>query len=160
VRALALALVVLALAGCGEDDPATTSPATGAGPTATAAGRESLVIQTDGGPVEVHAEIADSESERETGLMNRTSLDEDGGMLFVFDEDIQAAFWMKNTLIPLSIAFIDANGEIVTIRDMEPCKADPCPVYGSDAPYRNALEVNQGAFADWGVEVGDTVEIP
>ena len=47
-----------------------------------------------------------------------------------------------------------------TIRDMEPCKADPCPVYGSDAPYRNALEVNQGAFADWGVEVGDRVEIP
>jgi uncharacterized protein len=160
MRLLVLSLVVLALAGCGEEDASTTGAGTGADPTVTAVGRESLVIQTDGGPVEVHAEIADSESERETGLMNRTSLDEDGGMLFVFDEDIQAAFWMKNTLIPLSIAFIDANGEIVTIRDMEPCKADPCPVYGSDAPYRNALEVNQGAFADWGVEVGDRVEIP
>ena len=156
MRPLALALVVLALAGCGEDGPATTSAA----PAATAAGRESLVIQTDGGPVEVHAEIADSDAERQTGLMNRTSLDEDGGMLFVFDEDIQAAFWMKNTLIPLSIAFIDANGEIVTIRDMGPCEADPCPTYGADAPYRHALEVNQGAFDDWGVQVGDRVEIP
>ena len=98
VRLLALALVVAALAGCGEDDPATTA-ARRAGIRPRPRGRESLVIQTDGGPVEVHAEIADSESERETGLMNRTSLDEDGGMLFVFDEDIQAAFWMKDTLI-------------------------------------------------------------
>jgi uncharacterized membrane protein (UPF0127 family) len=156
VRPLVLALVVLALAGCGDDDGGSTAAA----PTATASGRESIVIETDGGPVEVHAEVADSDPERETGLMNRTSLDEDGGMLFVFDEDVQAAFWMKDTLIPLSIAFIAADGEIVTIRDMEPCKADPCPVYGSDAPYRSALEVNQGAFGKWGVEVGDRVDGP
>lgn len=156
MRALALALVVLALAGCGDDDSSTTAEA----PAGTGSGRESLVIQTDGGPVEVHAEIADSDAERQTGLMNRTSLDEDGGMLFVFDNDVTAAFWMKDTLIPLSIAFIDANGEIVTIRDMEPCEADPCPTYASDAPYRHALEVNQGAFDDWGVQVGDRVEIP
>jgi len=153
VRLLALALTVVALAGCGGDDAASTAP-----DTVSAPGREGLVIQTDGGPVEVHAEIADSEAEREIGLMNRTSLDADGGMLFVFDEDVDAAFWMKDTLIPLSIAFIAADGEIVTIRDMEPCTADPCDVYGSDAPYRTALEVNKGAFAEWGVEVGDRVE--
>jgi len=155
VRLLALALALLALAGCGETDAASTDPGTAPG-----AGRERLVIRTDGGPVEVHAEIADSEAERETGLMNRTSLDSDGGMLFVFDEDVDAAFWMKDTLIPLSIAFVAADGEIVTIRDMDPCTADPCEVYGSDAPYRTALEVNQGAFAEWGVEVGDRVEGP
>jgi uncharacterized membrane protein (UPF0127 family) len=156
VRLALLGLVLLLLAGCGENDVATTTPAG----TDTAAARERLVIQTDGGPVEVHAEIADSEAERETGLMGRTSLDPDGGMLFVFDEDVEAAFWMKDTLIPLSIAFIAADGEIVTIRDMEPCTADPCEIYGSDAPYRTALEVSKGAFADWGVEVGDRVEGP
>jgi uncharacterized membrane protein (UPF0127 family) len=156
VRLALLGLVLLLLAGCGENDAATTTPAG----TDTAAARERLVIRTDGGPVEVHAEIADSEAERETGLMGRTSLDPDGGMLFVFDEDVEAAFWMKDTLLPLSIAFIAADGEIVTIRDMEPCKADPCEIYGADAPYRSALEVNKGGFADWGVEVGDRVEGP
>ena len=53
---------------------------------------------------------------------------------------------MKDTLIPLSVAFADADGEIVTILDMEPCKADPCPVYDPGAPYRTALEANKGAF--------------
>jgi uncharacterized membrane protein (UPF0127 family) len=81
-------------------------------------------------------------------------------MLFVFGEDTDAAFWMKDTLIPLSIAFIDADGRIVTIHDMEPCTADPCEIYGSDAPYRTALEVNKGAFDEWGVQVGDVVDGP
>jgi hypothetical protein len=166
VRPLVLVLTLLALvgvaAGCGEDETATPGTTAAAAPPATdtAAGRDRLVIQTDGGPVEVHVEVADSESERETGLMNRTSLDPDGGMLFVFGGDTDAAFWMKDTLIPLSIAFIDADGRIVTIHDMEPCTADPCEVYGSDAPYRTALEVNKGAFDEWGVRVGDVVDGP
>jgi len=114
-----------------------------------------VTIETDGGPVEVAVEIADSDEEREVGLMNRESLAEDAGMLFVFEEDVDFGFWMKNTLIPLSIAFADADGEIVRILDMEPCEADPCRVYDPEASYRTALEVNQGAFADWGVAEGD-----
>ena len=80
-------------------------------------------------------------------------------MLFVFEEDVDFGFWMKNTLIPLSIAFADAGGEIVRILDMEPCEADPCTAYEPEATYRTALEVNQGAFADWGVAEGDRLTL-
>jgi uncharacterized membrane protein (UPF0127 family) len=66
---------------------------------------------------------------------------------------------MKNTLIPLSIAFLDADGRILRILDMEPCEADPCPLYPPGVAYTSALEVNQGAFERWGVEVGDLVTL-
>jgi uncharacterized protein len=66
---------------------------------------------------------------------------------------------MKDTLIPLSIAFYGADGRIVRILDMEPCRRDPCPVYDPHATYRGALEVNQGEFRRWGVEVGDTLRV-
>ena len=62
---------------------------------------------------------------------------------------------MKDTLIPLSIAFADADGMIVSILDMEPCETDPCEIYDPGVTYRSALEVNQGAFSRWGVEEGD-----
>ena len=107
----------------------------------------------------VDVEIADSDEERQVGLMNRESLPEDAGMLFVFEEDVSFGFWMKNTLIPLSIAFADGDGEIVRILDMEPCEADPCTVYEPEATYRTALEVNRGAFADWGVAEGDRLTL-
>jgi uncharacterized membrane protein (UPF0127 family) len=89
--------------------------------------------------------------------MHRESLAEDSGMVFVFFEEQQGGFWMKNTLIPLSIAFFDAKGEILEIMDMEPCEADPCPVYDPGVTYMGALEVNQGAFDSWGVEESDSV---
>jgi hypothetical protein len=89
--------------------------------------------------------------------MHRESLDDDAGMIFMFFEEQQGGFWMKNTLIPLSIAFFDANGEILRIMDMRPCEADPCPVYDPEVTYMGALEVNQGAFDRWGVEEGDTI---
>ena len=65
-------------------------------------------------------EIADTQKSQEKGLMNRKSLDEDRGMLFVYDRDSRKSFWMKNTLIPLSIAYIAADGTIREIYDMEP----------------------------------------
>jgi uncharacterized membrane protein (UPF0127 family) len=64
---------------------------------------------------------------------------------------------MKDTLIPLSIAFIDDENRIISIQDMDPCTEDPCPGFAPKQPYWAALEVNQGAFAEWGVEVGDVV---
>ncbi len=160
--------VARAAAGCGRDDdaaePTTTAPAASATTTAPetetqSAENATLTIQTADGAVEVAVEIADSDAERERGLMDREALPEDAGMLFVFDEDVSFGFWMKNTLIPLSSAFADAEGEIVRILDMEPCEADPCPVYEPGATYRTALEVNKGAFAEWGVAEGDRMTL-
>jgi uncharacterized protein len=107
----------------------------------------------------IAVEIADSPSERERGLMGRTTLPAGEGMVFVFPEDHRGAFWMKDTLIPLSIAFYAADGRIVKILDMEPCDADPCPLYDPKVAYRGALEVNQGAFTGWGISAGDRLRI-
>jgi uncharacterized membrane protein (UPF0127 family) len=109
--------------------------------------------------VRVTVEEADTPAERAHGLMGRTSLGTDEGMVFVFDGPTDGSFWMKDTLIPLSIAFWDEDGRIVGIRDMEPCTADPCPTYGSPEPYVGALEVDQGFFAEHGVVIGDRIEL-
>jgi len=118
-----------------------------------------LIETAAGDDVVVPVEVADTQEERQTGLMNRESLPEDAGMIFVFDEDSTGGFWMKDTLIPLSIAFADADGTIVSILDMEPCAAEPCEIYDPGASYPTALEVNQGAFSGWGVEVGDRLSL-
>ncbi len=119
-----------------------------------------LAIRTSGGEeVKVRAEVADERAERQTGLMGRTELAPDAGMLFVFGRERDLSFWMRNTLIPLSIAYISADGRIVDIQDMEPLDDEP-PSYASAEPAKYALEVNQGFFAERGVEAGDRVEIP
>ena len=131
--------------------------------TATTAGEEEggprVVVETDSGEVVFEVEVADSPDEREVGLMNRESLPRDAGMIFLFEADSSGGFWMKNTLIPLSIAFADANGTILRILDMEPCEADPCEIYDPGVFYRSALEVNQGAFDRLGVEEGDRLRL-
>lgn len=110
----------------------------------------------------VQVEIADTEASRETGLMCRNSLAADAGMLFVFGDDTTVPFWMKNTLIPLSIAFIDNKLRIVGLLDM-PVAADPSsdeiPTYGPKAKYRYALEVNQGFFVQHGIDATAKVDI-
>jgi uncharacterized membrane protein (UPF0127 family) len=82
---------------------------------------------------------------------------EDVGMLFVFPADTDGPFWMKDTLIPLSIAFIAADGTIVNVQDMQPQSTD---LHSPGARYRYALEVNQGYFARAGVKPGDKVALP
>ncbi len=109
--------------------------------------------------VRVRVEIADDDFERGRGLMYRTALAENRGMLFDFEVEQKLSFTMKNTLIPLSIAFMDAEGRIVDIQDMEPLDDDP-PSYVSAEPARYALEVNQGFFEERGVKVGDRAELP
>jgi uncharacterized protein len=161
VRLAALALTGLALlAGCGEDGSDGTTAATEA-PTATQSSLERGIVRIGQGrdALTIDVEIADTQPARELGLMHRESLGADEGMVFVFDEDVEGGFWMKNTLIPLSIAYYDAEGRIVRIMDMEPCRADPCPVYDPGVPYRGALEVNKGAFARWGVVAGDRLTL-
>lgn len=107
----------------------------------------------------VDALIADDDVERGYGLMYRKRLRADLGMAFQWPSDISGGFWMKNTLIPLSIAFFDSNGTILKIMDMAPCTKDPCRSYGPGVSYRGAFEVNKGAFDDWGITEGDSIEI-
>ena len=119
-----------------------------------------LVIRTSAGEaVEVRVAVAKSKWSRYIGLRWRETLPEDRGMLFVFGKERELSFTMADTVIPLSIAFIDSNGRIVDIQDMEPLDDDP-PSYVSAEPAQYALEVNQGFYAERGVEVGDRVEIP
>jgi uncharacterized membrane protein (UPF0127 family) len=116
--------------------------------------------------VELQVEIADEPAEQSKGLMDRTSLPENRGMLFVYDRETSHAFWMKNTLIPLSIAYIDSEGRIVDIQKMEPVSRSSTipdsdlPRYVAAEPALYALEVNQGFFEEHGVEVGDEAELP
>jgi uncharacterized membrane protein (UPF0127 family) len=110
------------------------------------------------GKVSLVVEVADDRYERSVGLMYRTSLSPDRGMLFVFPDDVPRAFWMKNTTIPLSIAFADATGRIIAIMDMEP--DDGRARYLSPGPARYALEVNRGWFEKNGIRVGDGLTVP
>ena len=104
------------------------------------------------GSVDVRIEVAADEASRQRGLMFRESMAEDAGMLFVFQGDTDGPFWMKDTLIPLSIAFIGADRRIVSIKDMQPRSTE---LTHPGARYRYALEVNQGFFGRNGVTVGD-----
>ncbi|MDR2159705.1 MAG: DUF192 domain-containing protein [Treponema sp.] len=118
--------------------------------------REFLIARTGLEPVAIQAELALTGTQRTQGLMNRRNLDDGSGMLFVFDRDQILSFWMKDTLIPLSIAFIASDGRILEIRDMEPL--DLTTVRSSRSA-RYALEVPRGWFDRAGVRAGDVIGI-
>ncbi|MBO0998529.1 DUF192 domain-containing protein [Bacillus sp. SD075] len=103
-------------------------------------------------------QVADTQRKIEKGLMFVEKLSENEGMLFVFSEQIYGGFWMKNTFIPLSIAFLDSDGEILKILDMKPCKKDICPTYDPGLFYRYAIEVNLGWFEKNQIKEGDYVK--
>lgn len=103
--------------------------------------------------------IAEDAASRARGLMGVTSLPPDGGMAFLFEEPTDGSFWMKDTLIPLSIAFVDAQGRIISIREMTPCEADPCRTYAPGGTYTMAVEANAGWFDERRVMVGDVAEL-
>ena len=98
--------------------------------------------------------IADEPAERARGLMGVRSLAADEGMAFLYDEPVSNGFWMKDTEIPLSIAFIRGH-RIVDTAEMIPCTSDPCPMYRSAKPYTLAVEANAGWFRHHGIEAGD-----
>ena len=156
IRMIAATLCLVLFGACGDDGAGVAGP--GASPTPTFR-TGTAIIETDGGAVMVEIEVADSPEQQALGLMHRESLPDDAGMVFLFFDDTQGGFWMKDTLIPLSIAFFDQRGEILKILDMEPCEADPCETYAPGVSYRGALEVNQSAFDEWGVEQGDIIRI-
>jgi uncharacterized protein len=115
--------------------------------------------------VELHGqrfsvEFATDDASRERGLMMRTTLAPDHGMLFAFSYQAPQAFWMKNTLIPLDILYFDTDRRLVSTQlNVPPCKADPCPVYPSNAPARYVLELSAGTANRIGVQVGDELKI-
>lgn len=149
--ALAAAMSVPLLAGAcrAETPPPAVSAHT------PPAALETLSIDTAGGPVTFKVEIADSDAEREQGLMFRTSLAPDAGMLFEWPTAAQRAFWMKNTYIPLDIIYIGVNGRILSIAAMaEPFSEDPIPSHGAAL---GVLEIAGGRAAELGIEIGDQV---
>jgi len=120
-----------------------------------AAGSGTLVLKTDSGDHNFAIEIATTDQERALGLMFRRSLPENAGMLFLYDRPQPATMWMKNTLIGLSVAFIDKRGRIINIEDMEPQTEE---AHAARAPAAFALEVNQGWFKKRGIKAGDRIE--
>jgi uncharacterized membrane protein (UPF0127 family) len=158
-----LLTVALLLAACGVIPQGTMTPAPEPPAQSASAccdlGRGTAIIETGDGEVRVAVEVADAPEERARGLMGRESLAPDAGMAFLYGEPTSNGLHMAGTLIPLSAAFIAEDGAILAIVDMAPCRTDPCPVYRADQPYAAALEVNVGAFEDWGVAVGDRVTL-
>jgi uncharacterized protein len=142
---IVVSLLALSLASCSESKKGATDSANPSLPTSTIkVGSRSIV-----------AEIAATETERERGLMFRASLADGKGMLFVFDKDDRYSFWMKNTKIPLSLAYISSDGSIRQIVDLEP---ESLASIQSERSVRYALEVPQGWFDRAGVKVGDRLQ--
>lgn len=105
-------------------------------------------------------EVANTPTEQAHGLMDRTAMAADHGMLFVFQDSEPRTFWMKDTLIPLDILFFDDAHRLVTIlKDVPPCKADPCPVYPSGKPARYVLELNAGTATRIDAHTGDVLGV-
>ncbi len=108
-------------------------------------------ITLNAGMHNIRAEVALTPEQRATGLMYRREMAAHEGMLFVFEQAAPQCFWMKNTLLPLSIAFLADNGTVVNIADMKPQTLDS---HCSAKPVRYALEMNQGWFAKRGIQTG------
>lgn len=113
------------------------------------------------GSKKIQVDVAESSVQQEYGLMNRTKMAENEGMIFVFSDEKTRFFWMKNTLIDLSIAFANSNGEIIDIQEMKAMKKTDTdrslPTYASAGPAKYALEMNKGWFKKNQIKVGDKI---
>jgi uncharacterized protein len=106
-----------------------------------------------------NVEIADTPAKRETGLMFRESLPENQGMLFIFESSGEHDFWMKNTLIPLDMIWIDANLNVADIKTAEPCNESVCQLLAPEKDALYVLEINRGLAGENEIKVGDKVVI-
>ena len=154
--ALSLLLALAVACGGGGDSKGGGGDGDGDGDGSLATATITL-IDGAGKRTELTVELARTAAERSRGLMFREELPEDRGMLFVFRRETKTGFWMKDTKIPLSIAFIASDGLILETQDMEPLSA---ALHTPARKYRWALEVNQGWFERHGLGAGDRVEIP
>lgn len=162
----AIVALVFAVGGCAGGDPPTASPE----PVASAGDASDVTfpkarLAVTFGERSIRAEQAVTSAQQARGLMHRGSLRSDDGMIFLFQRLQNGGFHMKDTLVPLSIAYMRRTGQrsfvVVSIKDMAPCppSAVSCPTHLPDAYYDAALEVNQGWYEDAGVEVGSTAEV-
>jgi uncharacterized membrane protein (UPF0127 family) len=118
--------------------------------------RREITIESRAGTINLLVELAVTTAQHRQGLMHREVLNDGEGMLFIFDRDQILSFWMKNTLIPLSIAYIASDGRIIEIHDLEPGNLNPVR---SSRSARHALEVPQNWFERVGIAPGDRVDV-
>ena len=145
----ALALIVTTSVACAQSDRVNGAPSAAA---------SIVIIEAETGDHRFDVELADDNEERRMGLMYRESLAPDAGMLFDFETTQPVSMWMKNTLIPLDMAFIDENGVIQRIAPMTTPRS--LQSVASGAPVMAVLEVNGGTFERLGVKRGDIVRHP
>ncbi len=154
--------------------PATPAPTVGTTPAATSAPttlaaeavvpqgfeqRAATATKDDGTVCELCLWVAATGDQRALGLMYVTDLGGPDGMVFRYDAPTTAAFWMKNTVMPLSIAFYDAAGAFLDAFDMAPCTADPCVTYPTPSNFVDAIEVPQGMLAELGLVPGSVLAV-
>lgn len=142
-------LAALALVACSGGGDLPAAPANGFDPPVT--------VTFDGAPA-IRAEVARRPDQRARGLMQRTELAAGEGMIFLFPGRSTVGFWMKGTLIPLSIAYVDGD-RVVSVHEMTPCTADPCPDYPPAGPYTAAVEAPGGFFPQHRVGPGTRMTI-
>lgn len=153
----------LGACGSGNEDAESPPPA----PTSRVPGFDEVAftVQPPGTPAtddtpDYCALLADSEDRWEQGMTGRRDLADYDGMVFTFDRDVESGFHMRDTPMPLSIAWLDANGEFVSSTDMEPCLNRPeCPAYRAPRPYRYAIEVARGDLGRLKIGPGAVVDI-
>ena len=119
-----------------------------------------VFIYSTNSEITVNVEVADTPQKQSQGLMFRENLKWDHGMLFIFDSESVLSFWMKDTLIPLDMIFVDETFRIINVVDNAlPCKIEPCPDYSSEKPAKYVLEVNAGFVETNDIEAGDFISI-
>jgi hypothetical protein len=150
-RALPLLLLAAACARGGGSEPSGL-------PAPPAGGFDPPVTVTFEGAPPIRAEVARTTEQRARGLMQRTEVPEGTGMVFLFAEPSRGGFWMKGTLVPLSIAYVNGD-RVVSTAEMTPCRADPCPTYDPTGPYTMAVEAPGGFFPKHGVGPGTRVRV-
>ncbi|MHB1391427.1 MAG: DUF192 domain-containing protein [Thermoleophilia bacterium] len=147
-----LALALIVPAGCNSDSGISdASPPTVAPQAIFHSGADAGSSSAE---VVLYLEVARTQKERSQGLMGRTDLAPDQGMLFVWETPTQSPFWMKNTPLPLSIAFVSNTGVIIDIQDMEPLSLDQ---HKPGSAYSYAIEANRGFFESAGIRAGEQV---
>lgn len=145
MRAFFVFVAMVAFSVCGDDKPPTQLPA-----------RE-ITVEGNGRTERLTVELATTGAQQQQGLMFRMAMPDDAGMLFLFKTDGRGGFWMRNTYLPLSIAYLDASGRVLEIRDGKPLDDT---VLTPKQAYRNVLEVNQGWFERHELGVGSVVHVP
>ena len=153
MRRLLPALALLAAVACGGDDASPLASPTGT----VSAGPRPVTVTFEGAPP-LAVEVARSSPERARGLMYRTSVPDGTGMIFLFPQRVNVGFWMKNTLVPLSIAYVNGD-RVVSTAEMTPCRADPCRSYEPAGEYTAAVEAPAGFFPSHRVGPGTRMTV-